>query len=134
MGRLVGLPFFHSEQAYAEEKADIAEIRRAKGGAPDDSFDLGEDDPAMECQILISQRMQHQFGNHILRRNTDSLNWMGEKLIPLPPYKEIMIIVKPTQRESEIMQELADRVKERLVLRLYLVDDILTWLFKCFHV
>lgn len=129
MGRLVGLPFFLSEKAYAEEKADTAEIRREKGGATDDIFDLEEDESAMECQIAIAQRMQHQFEGRILRRTTESVNWRGEKLIPLPPFKEIMIVVKPTQRESEIMQELADRVKERLVLLWYSAHDIQTWLY-----
>lgn len=110
MGRLVGIPHFFTEEALAEEKADAATIRRAK--ADDDVDGVVELDPSV---VAIAQRMQRQFQGRIIRRTKDSLDWKGEKLIPLPPYKEHLLILKLTPRETEIVSELADKVKERCV-------------------
>lgn len=112
MGRLVGIPHFFTEQARAEEKADAAIIRRAKG---DEDIDGAvELDPTV---VAIMQRLQHQFERRIIRRTKDSLDWKGEKLIPLPPYEEHLVVLKLTPREMEIISELADKVKERYVLK-----------------
>ncbi|RDB15031.1 Protein CHROMATIN REMODELING 5 [Hypsizygus marmoreus] len=106
MGRLLGLPHFHSEDALSEEKADSSSLRRAKDGGSEDSAEM------RERQVMIAQRMQQQFEGRILRRTVNSLNWKKEPLITLPPYTETMVVVKPTPREMEIITELADRVKE----------------------
>jgi hypothetical protein len=111
MGRLVGLRHFLSEDALAEEKADASKIRRAKGGDAEDG--PLEDDSPISYQIVVAQRMQRQFEGRVIRRTIDSVDWKKEPLISLPPYKEVMIIVTPTPREMEIIEELADRVKER---------------------
>jgi hypothetical protein len=116
MGRLVGLPYFLSEEAFVEEKADSSNIRRAKTEA---GCDVLEGDPTIGCQMVIAQRMQRQFEGRILRRTIDSKNWKGERIIQIPPYEEMMVIVKLTTREMEIITELADSVKERLVVYLF---------------
>lgn len=110
MGRLVGLEYFFSQEAYAEEKADASEIRRARGLASD--VDEGGDG-ATETQKLIAVKLQHRFDGQILRRTTSSLDWQKNPLITLPPFEEFAVVVRPTPREMEVISELADRVKER---------------------
>lgn len=112
MGRLVGLKYFFSEEAFSEEKTDASDIRRARGFAAESSLP-GDDEALLNKQRGIAQRIQQRFEGHILRRATDSLDWEGNRLITLPPYQEIPVIVKPTQREMDIITELADRIKER---------------------
>ena len=110
MGRLVGLEYFFSQEAYAEEKADTSEIRKARGLASDN--DEGSDG-VTDCQKLIAKKLQLRFDGRILRRTTSSLDWEKNPLITLPPFQEFAVVVRPTPREMEIISELADRVKER---------------------
>lgn len=117
MGRLVGLAHFHSEDALSEEKADSSNIRKAKGGE-----ESTEGDAITNCQVTIAQRMQQKFEGRILRRTINSLNWKKEPLIALPPYEEILVVVRPTSREMEIIAELADRVKERYALESFILN------------
>lgn len=131
MGRLVGLPYFLSEDAYDEEKTDARNIRKAKGGDFEDG--AFETDPSKEVQMFISQRMQYQFDGSILRRTLNSLKWNGEPLIVLPPYDEIMLVVKLMDWEMEIITELADRIKERCASFCFFVCDRLTRLLQCFR-
>ena len=107
MGRLVRLGHFLSQEALMEEKADANEIRRAKGLASDSIEDKGD------STTKGLQRMQQQFNGHILRRTPESLNWLKRPLIRLPLYKEVLVVVKPTACEMEIISELANHVKER---------------------
>jgi TATA-binding protein-associated factor len=109
MGRLVGLEYFFSEEAFAQEKTDAKDIRRARSSASEGD----EDDEVQDCQRLIAQRIQQRFQGHMLRRTTGSLDWKQQPLINLPPYQEQAVVVKPTEREMSIISELADRVKER---------------------
>ena len=111
MGRLLGLPYFFSEEALAEQKADATTIHRTRVD-PDDSTD---GNPAKDYQIAIAQRMQAWFNGRILRRTVESRDWKKEPLVSLLPYEDVMIVVKPTSREMEIISELADGVKERYV-------------------
>ncbi|KAF9455402.1 P-loop containing nucleoside triphosphate hydrolase protein, partial [Collybia nuda] len=107
MGRLVGISHFYSEEALAEEKADAGVIRRSRGDEPiDGPIEVDQD------VVAIVQRLQRQFERRILRRTKESLDWTGKILIPLPPYEEIMMVLKLTTREMEIVSELADKVKE----------------------
>lgn len=113
MGRLLGIEYFLTEQAYKEEKEDASRLRQLKrvGG---EETDLNDPNNGLrDCHIEIAQRMQTRFANRILRRTANSLDWKGEKLIDLPPYVDIPVIVKPTPREMEIITELADDVKDR---------------------
>lgn len=115
MGRLVGLPYFFSQEAFGQERTDSSDIRRARSSASAADVSSG-DEEVQACQRLIAQRIQQQLDGHMLRRTTGSLNWKQEILINLPPYKEIAVVVKPTEREMTIISELADRVKERYIL------------------
>lgn len=115
MGRLIGIPHFLTHAAFVEEKNDMSTIRQAKRGVSEDTDTLTVDEAVRACTVAIAQRMQGQFQDHILRRSAISRNWQQEPLITLPPYEDIQIIVKLTPREMEIISELADRVKERLV-------------------
>ncbi|KAF8800887.1 hypothetical protein BYT27DRAFT_7216694, partial [Phlegmacium glaucopus] len=47
----------------------------------------------------------------ILRRTTDSLNWEGKTLLEIPPHKDIIGVLKLTERESNIIQERARAAK-----------------------
>jgi hypothetical protein len=113
MGRLLGIPYFLTEEAYQEEKDDASLLRQMRRAGEETDPNVPNDE-LRECQIVIAQRMQTHFANRILRRTGNSLDWKGEKLIDLPPYIDIPIIVKPTAREMEIITELADSVKDRL--------------------
>lgn len=110
MGRLLGLTHFLSEVAYSEEKDDSTLIRQTKRLISEESDD---NDALKECQVTIAQRMQEHFANRILRRTAASLDWKSNRLITLPPYEDIPVIVRPTLREMEIITALADNVKER---------------------
>lgn len=113
MGRLLGIRYFLTEQAYKEEKEDASRLRQLKrvGG---EETDLNDPNNGLrDCHVEIAQRMQAHFANRILRRTGNSLDWKGEKLIDLPPYIDIPVIVKLTPREMEIITELADNEKER---------------------
>lgn len=112
MGRLVGIPFFHSDAALSEEKADSSAIRRAKNCSAD--LDVVTQ-AVQECQATIALRMQGQFEGRILRRTGESVDWRDQPLISLPPYEETMVIVTPTAREMDILSVFSDDVKERYV-------------------
>jgi len=113
MGRLLGIPHFLSEQAYQEEKDDAALLRQLRRVGDEETDAMVPNNRLRDCQIEIAQRMQNQFANRILRRTANSLDWKGDKLINLPRYYDIPIIVKLTPREMEIITELADNVKDR---------------------
>ena len=109
MGRMVGIKFFFSQNALDEEKADIAEIRRAK--AEDcDPLDVEENDgdPIQETQAAIALRIQGQFGQRVLRRTIESKTWMGEKLVSLPKLHEHTVILSLQQFELEIHSEITE--------------------------
>jgi hypothetical protein len=106
MARLAGVPHFKTETAFNEEKEDLANIRRAKK-LDDDGLSL------RIAQIEIVQRLQKQFTGSILRRTTDSLNWEGKTLLEIPPHKDIIGVLKLTERESNIIQERARAAKAR---------------------
>jgi TATA-binding protein-associated factor len=109
MGRLLGIPYFLSEEALNAEKSDLSSFRHAKRNSPEEFADQA----VRECQVAVAQRLQTHFTGRILRRGVSSLNWLGAFLISLPLCQEIFIQVKPTAREMEIISELADRVKEK---------------------
>ncbi|KAF8054096.1 P-loop containing nucleoside triphosphate hydrolase protein [Lyophyllum atratum] len=110
MGRLIGLPHFHSDTALKEERADVSTLRRVKGN---NSEDLDEANDAIKaCQLEIAQRLQAQFEGRILRRTINSLNWQRNPLISIPPYEEFLVVVQLTDEEIAIITDLADATKE----------------------
>jgi hypothetical protein len=125
MGRLVGIPHFLSENAYEEEKRDVANVRRAKKEQAEDFDPLQDDyenDSVKGQQILAATRMQSQFENRILRRTIDSKDWQGKLLLNLPPCKSIYAVLTLTEREMSIILELGEAAKERYAANLYLIS------------
>jgi hypothetical protein len=76
MGRLTG------EEAYNEEKVDLAELRCALLGDGYDPLDVEQigDDPIREAQMAISPRIQHQFEQWVLRRSQEGQQKKSTKI------------------------------------------------------
>jgi TATA-binding protein-associated factor len=100
------VPYFLTEAAYEEEKEDAAEVRKAK--KLDDDGRL-----VRSVQIQSVRRMHKQFRGSILRRTTDSINWIGRTLLDLPPCKEIVGVLTLTKRETDLLSERAEIAKAR---------------------
>lgn len=115
MGRLVGLPHFFTEESSTEERADTANLRRAKRELPPDydSENEDEDNPYRLCQVEISLRHQTQFQGRIIRRTRTSKTCDGDILIKLPPCVSILAFLQLTDREMEIISSLTDMVRDR---------------------
>ncbi|GLB36948.1 putative aortic smooth muscle cell differentiation [Lyophyllum shimeji] len=107
MGRLVGIPHFSTEAAFEEEREDASAVRRAKK--------LDDDGEAVQFeQTQAVKRLQGHLTGHFLRRTTESEDFQGNILIPLPPYKEIMGILNLTERERKIITDRTETVKAAL--------------------
>ncbi|KAJ2914050.1 hypothetical protein MD484_g6375, partial [Candolleomyces efflorescens] len=108
MARLTGIPFFFSYQAYVEQVSDNATLRKAKkerDAADDESLSV-DDDPVKAAQVDISKRLQSLFQGRVIRREADSLDNEGNKLISLPPLHVSHCILYLTEREKEILEEI----------------------------
>ncbi|KAF8881145.1 P-loop containing nucleoside triphosphate hydrolase protein [Gymnopilus junonius] len=114
MGRLVGIPYFMTDQAQKMDKDDIAEIRRVRKDLDSDYDPLNNDpnDPVKKVYAKIARGKQVHFLDHILRRTVDSLDYEGQHLIKIPPYRTIMVTLQLEEREVEILEQLDSRVKE----------------------
>ncbi|TFK58083.1 hypothetical protein BDN72DRAFT_720003, partial [Pluteus cervinus] len=109
MGRLVGLPHFFSDKALAEEKSDMASIRKAKMTLSDDA----DDEEAVKlCCAEISARMHNQFQDRNICRGPSSLDSQGKPLIVLPPCHTRIIELQLADWEQTIMDQLAIRATE----------------------
>jgi len=104
MGRLVGVPYFFTEDSISQEREDTASVRRAKKLDDDGETLLAE-------QVQAVKRLQTHLKGNFLRRTTESLDNQGRPLLPLPPYKEILGTVTLTERETGIVQERAEAAK-----------------------
>jgi TATA-binding protein-associated factor len=118
MGRLTGIPYFLTEASHTEEKDDETAIRKAKKLDDDGETALAE-------QLAAVKRRQTQMEGRFLRRSTDSLDYNGSVLVPLPPYKEILGVVKLTERETDIIQERAAAAKAQSVPHFVVLYPIL---------
>ncbi|KAJ3563513.1 hypothetical protein NP233_g8897 [Leucocoprinus birnbaumii] len=108
MGRLVGLPYFFSELCIAEEKDDNALIRKAKK--------LDDDGEALRAvRVQITRRLHDRCKGHFLRRTTGSRDWVGRTLLPLPPYLEIIGLLRLSDREVLILQDRQEAAKAALL-------------------
>jgi TATA-binding protein-associated factor len=105
---MLGVSKFLTEASWGEEKEDSSSIARAKKN-DDDGLSL------RVTQIAAVKRMQSQFHGHILRRTSNSMDWKGDPLIQLPPYKEIIGLLDLTERETNIIQERAELARARYV-------------------
>lgn len=116
MGRLVGIPYFSSNEAYDEEKEDQAEVRRAKKAVieeADPMDDSPEKDQLRLIQVSIAMRMARKFGDRILRRTVDSKDSAGKSILHLPPFKTVLGVLRLTDRETSIILRIADDAKEK---------------------
>jgi hypothetical protein len=125
MGRLVGIPHFFSEQAFIEEKEDAVAQRKARKVLLKEKMYLKDDSPETRALRLlsvgVSLRMQKQFEGRVIRQTIDSKDWKEELLLNLPPYRQISGILTFTQRESKIIQQLAELAKDRYFVSSFLV-------------
>ncbi|KAG6876903.1 hypothetical protein C0993_012196 [Termitomyces sp. T159_Od127] len=104
MLRLTGVPHFFTDASMVEEKEDAAALRRAKK-MDDDGL------AAHEEQVRAVKRLQTQARGHFLRRTTDSVNFEGKPLVPLPPLVEISGVLKITSQEKAIMDRCNEQAK-----------------------
>ncbi|EAU80360.1 hypothetical protein CC1G_12776 [Coprinopsis cinerea okayama7 len=108
MGRMVGIPHFFQREAYEEERADANALRRAKLERTEDFDEEDGDDPVRSLQIVISARLQAKFQGLLIKRAPDSLDFEGKPLIALPPLRVIHGLVKLTERERELIEEVTE--------------------------
>ncbi|RXW11304.1 hypothetical protein EST38_g14551, partial [Candolleomyces aberdarensis] len=107
MGRLTGIPYFTTYEAHSDQVSDNAKLRRAKLDRDEDpSSFTAEDDPVRMVQVEISERMRCLFQDRVIRREADSRNPEGKKLISLPPLNVIHCIVHLTEREKAILEDI----------------------------
>jgi TATA-binding protein-associated factor len=64
------------------------------------------------CYATIARRMQDQFQGRILRRTATSVDWEGNPLIKLEPYVTIVVKMRLEEREMEILDHLAAKVRK----------------------
>jgi hypothetical protein len=107
MGRLTGIRYFFSTNAYNEQVSDNAKLRRAKlerdGDPPANEDDV---DPLKIVQVDISTRMARYFDNRVIRRVAKSKDPDGDSLINLPPLIVIDGVLNLTEREKEILEDI----------------------------
>jgi hypothetical protein len=115
MGRLVGIPYFSSSDAFSDQQQDAAELRRAKAekSRMDNSKgkEVGKDqqsDPVKLKQVESSHRMHKRFEGRLLRRTTESIGIDGKPLMQLPKCTIHYIIAKLTPRETEIIESITE--------------------------
>ena len=110
MARLVGIPYFFTEQALAEEKVDMASIRRAKTTLSDGTPD---DQAHKLCCAQISVRMHKQFDNRNICRSASSKDWQGKPLLELKAPEIITLKLPLLDWEQKIVDNLCQQVAER---------------------
>ena len=115
MARLVGIEHFFTQSAFDEEKADAADIRRAKASLGEDYNPLDvqqeDEDPIRQAQTQAARRIQTQFERRVLRRTTESKSWEGQSLIKLPKLHEHIALLTLQPFEREIHSHLAEKMR-----------------------
>ncbi|KAG6839498.1 hypothetical protein C0991_002138, partial [Blastosporella zonata] len=98
MLRLVGLKHYFTPECVTEASDDLKALRRAKK--------LDDDGAAARAERMktVTRLQQHSIG-HFLRRTTASVDFKGNSLIPLPPYIEIIGILKISDQERLLMEK-----------------------------
>ncbi|TFK17541.1 hypothetical protein FA15DRAFT_734316 [Coprinopsis marcescibilis] len=104
MGRIMGIPYFLSEQAHRDQLGDLATIRRAKLERGDDLED--DDDPVKEVQAEICLRLHDKFEGRIIRRTSSTLSPDNKPLINLPPLHIVRGALQLTEREYKQLDKL----------------------------
>jgi len=125
MGRLVGIPYFSSQNAYDDQQLDAADLRRAKQERDGDELD-DENDPYKLCQVNISLRMQKQFDGRVIRRTVTSRDPAGKCLIDLPPLTIIYGVIDLTEREMAIINMQTEANLDVYAFIIYAICLVLT--------
>ena len=116
MARLVGIGHFYTQSAFDEEKADAADVRRAKATLGEDYNPLDlqqkDEDPIRQAQTQAAHRIQTQFELRVLRRTTESKTWEGHSLIKLPKLHEHIALLTLQPFEREIHLYLAEKMQD----------------------
>ncbi len=76
-----------------------------------------DEDALVTAQQTLIKEFRRMFIGSLLRRTIDSHDWKGGSLINLPPCIEIMGLLKMTARETTIIHEEAEKVRDRYVER-----------------
>ncbi|KXN81008.1 Nuclear protein STH1/NPS1 [Leucoagaricus sp. SymC.cos] len=106
LSRLVGIPYFSTEEAYDEERADTSRICKAKKEDKAEGNQDGEKARAEELQIV--RRLQKPVHGHFLHRTTKTISSDGAPLLNLPPCTDIVGLLTLTEREMDIIRERAE--------------------------
>ncbi|TFK16514.1 hypothetical protein FA15DRAFT_742895 [Coprinopsis marcescibilis] len=104
MGRIMGIPYFLSNQAHRDQMADLATVRRAKLERDEECEE--DDDPLKEVQAAICLRLREKFEGRIIRRTSSTLSPDNKPLIDLPELHIIRGAIKLTDREYEVLEKL----------------------------
>lgn len=117
MGRLTGIPYFFTPEAWEEEKQDVRDLRQARKELPEEYDPLNDDDSDHDLvklkQVEIARRMYGQSEGHVIRRTRNSLDWKGSPLIPLPPLKTEYAYLDLTERELRIITANGNSLQEK---------------------
>ena len=117
MGRLIGLSFFFTHEAWNEEKEDTRVLRLARKELPDSIDPLQDEDSERDIvklkQVEIARRMNDQSAGHVIRRTRDSLDYKGIRLVPLPPLTTEYVYLDLTERELRIITDNGSSLREK---------------------
>lgn len=108
MGRLVGMPYFSSQEAFTQQQRDGADIRRAQRTKSKDSELTEGMDGVQLLQVRISHRLQSQFEGRVIRRTPTSNNPVGRPLIDLPPLSIVYGALRLTSRELALIENVTE--------------------------
>ena|SRR5688572_23780879 len=118
MGRLLHLTHFLSKEALGEEKDDENRIRQARKELPEGYSPIDtkpEDDPILQAQLSIVNRLRGHFKGLILRRTIQSKDFEGRTLIDLPPCHSVYLVLTLTKDEMDVIRKRNEEIKDRFV-------------------
>ena len=104
MARLTGIRHFFSEVSHTEEKEDASCLRRAR------KLEDGGEMLSREQSKIVPRLQDHCRGN-FLQRHSKSTTPTGCPLLSLPPYHEIIGLLKLTEWEMKIIEDRAEAAK-----------------------
>ncbi|KAJ2932839.1 hypothetical protein H1R20_g4266, partial [Candolleomyces eurysporus] len=115
IGRMVGIPYFSTQEYLDEITQDAAAIRRAKQELGSGDSSDSKPNPVVALQVEASVRMQSQFENRLIRRKAASLDFDKKPLLVLPPCKIIDVTLQLQEWELEFVDNsIPEEAIERL--------------------
>ncbi|KAK1233548.1 hypothetical protein PQX77_003294 [Marasmius sp. AFHP31] len=107
LSRIVGVQRFFTDEVLSEIKSDSNELLKHRKPTDDDSREA-----LRELQLEITLKYRVWLQPNLLRRTADMLGWDGKPLVGIPDYKEVMLRVKLSQREHDIIEKLLEEAME----------------------